>query len=284
MKLKNKLIYSILFSSILFAADSPIQLPSSVPLEVYPMKSNQIGIGYIQFNVNLELEDSYYDDKIGDIKYDSKGLIYTTPADNKSNSYIGKMFELSYTLGTINGEIKDKIFTSDGKTYNNDYDKSGLYIGIRPSFNKNIFSNNKFIIKNSTTFHAFFFTLNGKFSVNDGTRSYEYDENAYGFALKPTTVVQATYYPLNRLGLTVFGGISTFIAVDWVFYEGGQNTASFVDEDNELEFLASAITPIFGYDISYKFSNDSIFNLSSVISKTQNDNTQETIFRYIYTF
>lgn len=282
MKLQNSLLFSILFSGLLFAADSPIELPSSVPLEVHTMKNNQIGIGYIQFSVNLELEDSYYEDKIGDIKYDSKGLIYTEPRKG-GDSFLGNMFELSYTTGYVTGEIKKNIFTDNGKNYNNTYEKSGFYIGIRPSFNRDIISNEYFVIKHSTTLHTFLYSVRGDFSVNDSTQSYSYDESNYGIAFKPTTVLQGTYYPIKSLGLTVFGGLSTFVAADWVFYDG-KDASGFEDEDNELGFLSTGINPVFGYDISYNFRGDSIINLSSVISKRESDNSSETVLRYIYTF
>lgn len=269
---------SIILSSITHAADSPIELPSSVPVDVFALSENQRGIGYIGFNVTLELEDTFYNDKIGDIDYDSQGVIYTIPGEG-SLSFLGNMFELSYTAGFVEGVIKEPNFTNDGKTYNNTYDKDGFYIGIRPSYSRVIRSNNNFQLKSATTLHAFFYNVSGSFSVNSGSQAYQFDEDNYGFAIKPTTIIQATLFPSANLGLSLYGGLSTFLALDWVFYDDGG-----LDEDNEVEFLSSGVNVVFGYDISYRFNNGSVLNLASIVSQRENDEAIETVVRYIYTF
>jgi len=282
MKFINKVLTVFILAGALSASDNQIQTPSSVPIEVFKMKENQIGIGYIQFGIDLELEDEYYDDKIGDARFKSKGAIVTLPTDG-GNYLIGDIFELSFTAGSLDGELDDNIFTDDGKTYNNTYDKDGFYIGIKPSFNIDIYTGDSFSIKNSTTLHLFAYNIDGEFSVDDGARTYKYDETNYGLALKPTTVIQATYYPIHSLGLTIFGGASYFVAVDYVEFDG-TDVDGFEDEDTETSIVSSDVEPIFGYDLSYRFSNDSVVSLSSILSKQDDDTSTEVVLRYIFTF
>lgn len=272
------IITGILFYSSVYAEDSPIELPSSIPVDVFKINDNQRGIGYIGFNVNLELEDDFFDDKIGDVDFESTGFIYTMPGTG-SFGFLGDMFELSYTAGVIEGEIINSNFVDNGITYNNTYDKDGFYVGFRPSYSKDINVGEGFILKSSTTLHAFFYSVSGNFSVNNGTNAYQYDEDNYGLALKPTTVIQGTYYPSENLGLTLYGGISTFVAIDWVFYDDGA-----FDEDNEVGFLTSGINTVFGYDLSYKFESGAVFNFSSIISPREKDDSVETVIRFIYSF
>ena len=279
MKLiKAALIGTILSYSSSYAADSPIELPSSIPVDAFKLGENQRGIGYIGFTVNLELEDEFFNDKIGDVDFESQGFIYSKPGSG-SLGILGEMFELSYTVGAVEGEIINPNFTENGITYNNTYDKDGFYVGIRPSYSREINAGDSFKIKSSTTLHAFFYNVSGDFSVNNGTNSYRYDEDNYGLALKPTTVIQATYYPSESFALTLHGGLSTFVAIDWVFFDDGA-----FDEDNEVDFLSSGINPVFGYDISYRFKNGSIFNVSSIISAREEDDSLETVIRYFYSF
>ena len=276
--LKAALIGIMLSYSSVYAADSPIELPSSIPVDVITLEENQRGIGYIGFNVNLELEDDFFNDKIGDIDFESHGFIYSKPGSG-TLGFLGEMFELTYTTGTIEGTIIDSNFTEKGITYNNTYDKDGFYIGVRPSYSRGIYAGDRFKIKSATTLHTFFYSVNGSFSVNNGSNAYQYDEDNYGLALKPTTVIQGTFYPSENLALTLHGGLSTFVAIDWVFYDDGA-----LDEDNEVDFLSSGINPVFGYDISYRFSNESIFNISSIISSREEDDSVETVFRYFFSF
>ena len=279
MKLfKIIILTTILFCSITFAADSPIELPSSVPVDVFKMGEKQRAIGFIGFNVTLELEDNDFDDMIGDIDYESMGIIYTMPGEGGFD-LLGAMFELSYTAGIVDGVIKNPVFTDRGKSYNNTYDKNGFYVGVRPSYSKNLSVSDSFIVKSSTTLHSFFYNVSGKFSVDDGSFSYQFDEDNYGLAIKPTTIVQATYYPSTNVGLSVYGGLSAFLAIDWVFYDDGA-----LVEDNEVDFLTSGIKPVFGYDISYQLNKDSVFNISSILSKRENDDLIETVVRYKYSF
>ncbi len=284
MKRFTKLILStLLLSSSVFAADTAIDLPSSVPIEVYKMKEDQIGIGYIQFNVKLALEDDYYNDKIGDVEYDTKGLIITLPRD--TDTIIGNMFELSYTLGMIDSKLNDNSFVDSGSLYHNTYDKSGFYVGIRPSFNVDIYKSDMFEIKNSTAIHAMIYTLSGDFSVYNVTKNYAYayDETAVGLGLKPSTVLSATIYPVSSFGVTVFGGLSTFIALDVTSYS---NQADSYDEDTEANIYTSNIDPIYGFDLIYRgiFGKYDSFNLSSVIAQKETDSSFETIVRYTFSF
>ena len=276
--LRATFVTTILFSSITFAADSPIELPSSVPVDVFKMDENQRGIGFIGFNVTLELEDNDFNDKIGDIDYESKGIIYTMPGEGGFD-LLGDMFELSYTAGVIEGVIKNPVFTDSGKTYNNSYDKDGFYVGIRPSYSKDLSVGDSYIVKSSTTLHGFFYNVSGKFSVDDGSFSYQFDEDNYGLAIKPTTIIQGTYYPSTNIGLSIYGGLSAFLAIDWVFYDDGASA-----EDNEVELLTSGVKFVVGYDISYQFNKKSVLNISSIISQREEDDLIETVVRYKYSF
>lgn len=279
MKLSSAVFFGLIISSHLsYAADSPIELPSSVPVDVFELNENQRGFGYIGFNVTLELEDNFFEDKIGDIDYDSQGFIYTTPGEG-SLGILGEMFELSYTAGTIEGVISQANFTDNGKTYNNTYDKDGFYIGVRPSYSKDLNSGDSFQLKSTTTLHAFFYNVSGSFSVDNGSLTYQYDEDNYGLAIKPTTILQGTFYPSANLGLSFYGGLSTFLALDWVFYDDGA-----FDEDDEAELLSSGVNFVFGYDISYRFDNGAIFNLATIVSQREEDDSVETVVRYIHTF
>ena len=278
MNLSKLVFFCLLSSSVVYAVDSPIELPSSVPVDVFELNENQRGFGYIGFNVTLELEDNFFEDKIGDIDYDSQGVIYTTPGKG-SLGLLGKMFELSYTAGMIDGAIKNPNFIDNGKTYNNTYDKDGFYVGIRPSYSKTLKSSDSFQLKSATTLHSFFYSVSGSFSVDSGISSYRYDEDNYGLAIKPTTIIQGTFYPSSNFGLTFYAGLSTFLAIDWVFFDDGG-----FDEDNEVELLSSGVNPVFGYDISYRFDNGSIFNLATIVSQRELDDAVETVVRYIYSF
>lgn len=276
--LKPILCGSLLLSGAAHGADSPIELPSSVPVDVFELGENQRGIGYIGFTVTLELEDDFFDDRIGEVDFESDGLIYTTPGSG-SLGLLGDMFELSYTAGRVESVLKERTFVDRGLTYNNTYDKDGFYVGIRPSYSRDLTDGDGFKLKSSTTLHAFFYSLSGSFSVDNGTNAYRYDEDNYGLAFKPTTIIQGTFYPSPNLGLTLYGGLSTFVAVDWVFYDDGA-----FDEDDELDFLASGINVVFGYDISYRLGNQSVFNLASIVSQREEDESVETVVRYIFNF
>lgn len=278
MRFSSSAFLCLFLTSATYAADSPIELPSSVPVDVFELNQNQRGIGYIGFNVTLQLEDNFYEDKIGDIDYESQGFIYTTPGEG-SLGLLGNMFELSYTAGAVDGTIKDPVFSDKGKTYNNTYDKDGFYVGIRPSYSQDLNSSDSFQLKSVTTLHSFFYSVSGSFSVNDGSFSYAYDEDNYGLAIKPTTIIQASFFPSSDFGLTLYGGLSTFLALDWVFYDDGAYS-----QDDELDFLSSDINFVFGYDLSYRFSNGSIFNLASIVSQREKDDSIETVVRYIYSF
>lgn len=282
--MKKTYLTLLLLSSYSFGAQSAIDMPSSVPLEVFELKENQRAIGIINFNVGLELEDSYYKDKIGDIEYKTNGLIYTMPKKG-SDTFIGKMFELSYTAGVIDSSIKESNFIDNGITYNNTFDKSGFYVGIRPSYNKSLYHSDNVDVKSSTTFHSMFYSISGSFSVKrvDTSFSYTYDEENYGVAFKPTTVIQGTYYPTQNLGLTLFGGLSAFAVLDWAFYSGGESTAYYLDEDNELALETGEFSTVVGYDITYKYK-DSMFNLSTAFTQKKDDDSSETILKYVYEF
>lgn len=271
-------------TSLVMAESGFLDLPSSVPIEVFKMKENERGFGYIGFNVNLDIEDDYFKDRVGTAEFESHGLIYTEPRD--VDTFLGHMFELSYTAGHINGALEKESFIYNGKTYNNLFDKQGFYIGVRPAFNHELYSNRWFIIRNSTAFHTFLYTLNGDFAVNDGTRSYAYDENSYGLGMKPSSVLQLTAYPTNHLGVTAFGGLTTFIAADYNNYSGGlTNIGNTVkDDDSELGFYTTGVDPIFGFDITYNFLGKYKLGLSTAISKQDNDESIETIVRYTHAF
>ncbi|WP_373069994.1 hypothetical protein [Sulfurimonas sp.] len=274
----------VLCASIpLLAADTAIDMPSSQPIDVFKMKKGQVGIGYMQFNVELSLEDEYYEDKIGDVNYDNKGIIITLPADSKT--IIGEMFEESYTVGIIDSELEKKHFVDGAYTYDNKYDKSGFYIGYRPSFSTTFYESDMFRVSNATSLHMILYTLNGDFTV-DGTKTgfaYSYDETSFGFGLKPTTVINTTFFPIDNLGISIFGGASTFFALDINDYENKTNPS---DYDTEVNGYMADIAPIYGFDIIFKgiVGDDDSFNLSSVFAKKDNDTSTETIVRYIYNF
>ena len=220
------------FVTAVFGVDPQMEAPSSVPINVFQMQDNQIGIGYFQFGTTLELEDDYFGDKIGDAEYDSKGVIVTFPRNTQT--MIGKMFELSYTAGNIDSKLKDTTFSDDGKIYNNTYKKDGFYIGVRPVFSLDIYESDMFQIQNSTSIHLMLYTMSGDFTVSHnggGYSSYGYDETSSGIGVKPTTVINGTFFPIKNLGLTLFGGLTTFVAIDYTSYE---NKASSFDEDVEL--------------------------------------------------
>ncbi|MBU1658819.1 hypothetical protein KKG72_07200 [bacterium] len=271
-----------LLLTALMAQDKSMELPSSVPIDVFEMQENQIGVGFMQFNVNLSLEDEYYGDKIGDAEYKNQGIIITLPANTET--IIGKMFELSYTLGVINSELKDKVFTDGGNIYNNTYSKNGFYVGIRPSFSVNLYESDMFKIKNATSLHAVLYTMSGDFSVNNNNGpDYAYDETSYGIGLKPSTVLSGTFYPVNNFGITMFGGLSTFLALNVTDFTN-KNTS--LDADTEAAAYMSSIDPIYGFDVIYRgiFSEYDSFNLSSVFAMKENDTAMETIVRYVFTF
>ncbi|QSZ42773.1 hypothetical protein GJV85_11825 [Sulfurimonas aquatica] len=278
-----KLVFaSILMLTSLMAKDKGMDLPSSTPIEVFEMNENQIGIGYIQFNVKLSLEDAYFEDKIGDVDYDNKGIIVTLPAN--TSTMIGKMFELSYTAGVIDSKLKNGRFTDSGNIYNNSYEKNGFYLGIRPSFSVNIYDGDMFKLKNSTALHAIAYTLSGDFSVNNNNGlNYAYDETSYGVGVKPSTVLSGTFYPISNFGLSGFVGASTFLALDVNNYT---NKSTSLDSDVEVGGYMSSIDPIYGFDVIFKgiFSDNDTFNLSSVFSQKNDEAGVETIVRYIFTY
>lgn len=274
------LMVGLISSSALFASDISIDLPSSVPIKTFEVKENQIGIGYIMFDVKLEIEDDYYGDKIGDVDYKTNGFIYTYASSKES--FFGEEFETSFTAGTIESELKDNIFVDSGYRYNNTYDKSGFYIGYRPAYSYALYSEEKMNINIATSLHYIFFTLGGDYSISrsDG-QAYAYDETTYGLGLKPTSVLQGTYKPLSNIAVSFYGGLSTFIALSVTDYE---NKVDSSDYDTEGEFLAENITPLYGWDIAYKFSNDSILNLSTAFANYSSNQSTEVVVRYIFTF
>ena len=283
MKYMTKLtLGAMLCTNVVFGADSQLEMPSTVPIDTFKMQENQIGIGYIQFSATLELEDDYFEDKIGDAEFKSKGLMVTFPDD--SDTIIGKMFEHSYTIGKIDSELKEKTFVDNGKTYNNTYEKDGYYVGYRPAFSTDIYESDMFKIQNSTSLHFMLYSIDGSFSVNHnggGLSSYKYNETTTGLGVKPTTVFNGTFFPINSLGLTVFGGVSTFLALNYTSYDNGG-----YDEDAEVTFNMASVDPIYGFDVVFRgiFSENDSFNLSSVFAVKSADTSIETIVRYIFTF
>jgi len=279
MKKQFILLGLLASTSFIMGGDSNLGLPSSVPIEVFKMKENQIAIGYIGTNVNIEQEDDYYKDTIGTAAFKSHGLIYTEP--RSVDTFLGTMFEFSYTAGAITSELEENKFSDNGKNYNNTWDKKGFYIGIRPAFNKELFKNDWFVIKNSTAIHTLLYTLDGDFSVNNGVNSYAYDEKDYGIAVKPSTVLQFTAYPTKNLGISAFAGVTTFVGYSYTDYSNKNNT---FDSDTETGFFTTTIDPIIGYDITYKFFGKYKFGISSAFTKQKSDNSIETIIRYTHTF
>jgi len=277
-----KKLYGILYlvtTSFLMGGGSNLGLPSSVPIEVFEMKENQVAFGYIGVTVNVDEEDDFYDDKIGTAKFTSHGFIYTQP--ESMDTFLGKIFEFSYTAGVVTSELKENKFTNAEKSYDNRWDKKGFYLGIRPAFNKEFYHNEWLVVKNSTAIHMLFYTLDGDFSVNDGTNAYAYDETDYGIAMKPSTVLQLTAYPTQNLGLTLFGGVTTFVGYSYTDYANKNNDW---DADTEDNFFGTGLNPIVGYDITYKLFGKYKLALSSAITKQAEDNSIETIIRYTYTF
>jgi hypothetical protein len=271
---------SLVATTMLLIGDSDLGLPSSVPIEVFEMKENQIAFGYIGVNVNIDQKDDYYNDKIGTAKFKSHGLIYTQP--KSVDTFLGKMFELSYTAGAITSELKENQFSDNGKDYNNTWDKTGFYLGIRPAFSTEFYKNNWFVIKNSTAIHTLLYMLEGDFSVNNGvTNPYAYNEKSYGLAIKPSTVLQFTLYPTENLGITAFGGVSAFAGYSYTDYTNKVNS---FDADSEKNFFTTGIKPLFGYDVTYKFFGKYKLAISSAITKQDDDNSIETIIRYTHSF
>ena len=266
-------------TNMLMAGESSFDLPSSIPIEVFKMKDNQRAFGYIGFNVDIDQRDDYYNDKIGVAAFKTHGLIYTEP--KSVDTFLGNMFELSYTAGMINSSLKKNIFTDNGKTYDNTFDKKGFYIGIRPAFNYELYSNKWFILKNSTALHTFLFNLKGDFSVNTNTNNYAYDEEDYGIGLKPSSVLQLTAYPTNHLGVSLFGGVTTFVAASYIKYDNKVNAN---DSDSESAFVNTGINAIYGYDITYNFFGKYKLGLSSALTKQGDEDPLETIIRYTHTF
>jgi len=284
-KISNLLVGLSLLATTAFSADSQMEVPSAVPINVFEMDENQIGVGYIQFGATLELEDDYYNDKIGDADFKSKGLILTLPKNQATP--IGKMFELSYTVGTIDSSLKNNQFQDSGKNYTNSYEKDGFYVGVRPAFSTELYKSDMFTVQNSTSLHLMLYSISGSFSVShDGggaNSSYKYDETNTGIGLKPTTVINGTYFPMKNLGLSVFGGLSTFIALDYCSYSGD---VGYEDDDVELNFQMASIDPIYGFDVVLKgiFGENDTINLSSVFASKSADTSVETIVRYVFTF
>jgi hypothetical protein len=263
------------------AKDASLDMPSSVPIDVFEMNENQIGIGYIQTDVQLSLHDDYYGDKIGDVSYKTKGLIVSLP--KKMETPIGKMFELSFTAGSINSVLDDKQFTDGGFTYNNTYDKTGFYVGVRPAFSKGLYDTDMFKAQVATSLHTMFYHLSGDFSVNRTGNSYAYDESSYGIGLKPTVVLSGTFMPTSHFGISAFGGASTFLALDYNNYSG-KNTST--GSDTELVGYTSSVDPVYGADLVYRgiFSKDDKINLSSILGSKQSNTSIETIVRYVFNF
>lgn len=280
-KMKKIALSLCTLATLLLAEDASIDMPSSAPIEVFQMSESQRGVGIMTFSAELEVVDSYYEDKIGDIDYLANGVIYTIPKKG-IDTIIGNMFELSFTAGTIDSKIKDHTFTYNGSSYNNDYQKDGFYIGIRPSFNKTLHQGDKFDIKSSTTFHAMLYRISGDFSVNNLTSgmSYAYDEDNYGIALKPTTVIQSTFYPTKNIGISLFGGVSAFAVLDYCLYS---NKNGFDEDSEELAFQTGDITTLIGYDVSFKFG-EGMLNLSSAFTQKSDDSSSETMLRYVFSF
>lgn len=282
MKNLCKVVCLMASTGLIFAEDGGLSLPSSVPIEVFKMKENQRGFGYIQFNVNLEMvdPDNVGSPKIGTGQFDTHGIIYTEPRSKET--FLGRMFESSYTLGVIKAGLKDNIFTDNGVNYNNTFDKEGFYVGIRPAFNTEFYSNGTFSIKNSTAIHAFLYNLKGDYSVNH----LAYDEDSYGIGIKPSTVLQVTAYPFKNLALTAFGGVSSFLAVDYNSYSQipSQLNQNPNDEDTETNFATTGINPLYGYDVTYNVFGKYPLSLSMAVEKQDTDNSIETILRYTHNF
>ena len=284
MKWYKKLLLLCVLSTLTFGADLELETPSSMPIDTFQMQDNQIGIGYILSSATLELEDSYYDDKIGDVEYDTKGLIVTLPAN--TNFLFGKIFEFSITGGIIDSKLKDKTFKDSGYTYNNKYDKSGYYIGVRPAFSADIYDSDMFKFQNVTTLHLMLYHLDGSFAVHRtgaGNNNYAYDETNTGLALKPTVIFNGTFFPIKNLGISAFGGFSTLLDLDYCDYSNKTNS---FDSDTEVEFLTSSIDPVYGFDIIFRgiFKDYDALNLSSVFTPKEVDTSIETVVRYIISF
>ncbi len=259
------------------------KLPTSVPIEVFKMSENQRGIGLLFFTAEVEQEDEYYSDTIGDGVYDTQAIIYTLPSNQRS--IIGNQFETSFTLGKISAELKDNQFTDNGNSYDNKLDKSGIYLGYKPSYNIDLINDDAFTIKNSTSLHFMLYQIEGDFSVDNQTlnRDYEYYEESTGLAFKPTTVIQVSGYPTSSIGITGFAGFTLLTYAETLYFEG-TDSQGFYDEGSELESGASDISMIFGYDISIKdiFGLSNTVNLSSVISQSSSSSSFETLLRYTF--
>jgi hypothetical protein len=268
----------------LVAKDGGMDLPSSTPINVFEMQKGQVGIGYIQFNVKLELEDEYFGDKIGDVDYDAKGLIISFPASVETP--IGKMFEYSYTIGKVDSKLKDNTFTDGSKTYNNTYEKSGFYVGWRPVFSASLYEDDNFKLQSATALHFVAYSISGDFTIHhdgSGLSNYGYDETNTGIGFKPSTVLSGTWFPINNLGISAFGGLSTFAALDYNSYSSKSNS---FEDDVELATYVSSIDPIYGADIIFKgiFAQSDSFNLSAVFTNKNDESNMETIVRYVFNF
>jgi hypothetical protein len=277
--MKKLLVGVALVSTAVFGGTESVLLPSSVPFSIFEDSIDKPMIGYITSGAQLDIEDPYLG-KIGDINYDLNGLIYTIPKNE--STFLGKWFESSYTAGVLKGNIDKKHFVDSGFTYDNEYNKRGFFIGFRPSFVNPLMENESFKLKTSLTLHALIYELDGMFRFNNNAGTdYTYDETSVGIAIKPTYVLQGTYLPTEKIGLTVYGGATMTGVLDYVNYK---NRVFTNDSDTELDAYASSLAPVYGADITIRriFGKNDQFSLSSVIgSKSKN---REYVIRFTLPF
>ena len=274
------------------AAHAQIALPAAAPVDVYSQVKDK-GYGTIFTNVDLLLTDEPYgvggldqEVTIGTAQFAINGLIYTKAERS------GNRFETSYIIGRVSGKLANRQFSRNGDSYNNTYDKSGLYLGYRPAYSGDLHDSDALDVKYAYTLYSMFYYLSGDYTVDatlagGTTGQYGYDETSFGVALKPTAIVQSTWHLFDHLALTVYGGGASFLALDNAHYTA-KPINGYPEDDSELALYFKAIKPIYGYDITFKgiFSENDTFNLSSTLSfgNDESEDLSEVVVVYSLPF
>ncbi len=259
-----------------------IPLPSSSPVNVFEHDKENRGIGYYQFNVEIDEADEGYTPEIpmGTVKYEAKGLIYLWPVFETYN-FLGleiKHFESALSAGVINASLKKSANPS------NELDKNGFFIGYHPAFSSNIYKSDVIQLSAAASMPIYFYNISGSWKVvqgaiNDGT----YQDDAYGFAFKPTATAQGTVYILDSLAVTAYVGFNYFLSAGINYYSGG----NWEEEDAELESSTSGPKLLYGWDLSFQsiFSDNDSISLSSAFTQTDNSNNENLAeYRLLYMF
>lgn len=267
-------VSSILFSS---QAHADIALPSSAPVDVYSGGQYR-GYGVMQMKIVLDLKDDGYDylgtgsDEldIGKVDFDVKGLMY------KRTDREGSRFETAYTIGTVEGKLKQSQFTTATGSYNNSYDESGLFVGYIPAYSGDLYLSDQggLDVKYAYNLNTMLYYIQGDYRINvynpaipynGGNYSVGYTESSYGIAFKPTAVIQPTWYVTENFAITLYAGATAFAEVNINDWENSDYSSEY---DTELSATFKNIKPLYGYDISIRniLGRGDIFNLSSAFA------------------